>query len=136
MKSKKTLLLLLIGAAAILTVIWSTRNTAASKPILLTTTTNSLVIPHVKLDNTVESSSRQSSAVQEQCPIIPNVKADIDTSDVYPTLNFNVSLIVFFMYSIQALSNKSSYPYHFTFGHALLITFVHFEIFSQFWALC
>ena len=88
MKSKKTLFLLLIGAAAILTVIWSTRNT--SKPVLLTTTTNSLVIPHVQ-DRFLESSSNKNPPVQEQCPIIPNVKADIDTSDVYPTLNFNVS---------------------------------------------
>ena len=99
MKSKKTLLLLLIGAAVILTVIWSTRNNAAlTKPrILLATTTNSLVIPANARPEDVKISSTSSKAgkpiVQEQCPIIPNVKADIDTSDLYPNLNFNVSIL-------------------------------------------
>ena len=97
MKSKKTLLLLLIGAAVILTVIWSTRNsnlTTIKPRILLATTTNSLAIPvkNPEDDKKVSSTfSSKASIVQEQCPLIPNVKADIDTSDLYPNLNFNVS---------------------------------------------
>ena len=100
MKSKKTLLLLLIGAAVILTVIWSTRNsnlTTIKPRILLATTTNSLAIPvkNPEDDKKVSSTfSSKASIVQEQCPLIPNVKADIDTSDLYPNLNFNVSLFV------------------------------------------
>ena len=97
MKSKKTLLLLLIGAAVILTVIWSTRNsnlTTIKPRILLATTTNSLAIPvkNPEDDKKVSSTfSSKASIVQDQCPLIPNVKADIDTSDLYPNLNFNVS---------------------------------------------
>ena len=100
MKSKKTLLLLLIGAAVILTVIWSTRNsnlTTIKPRILIATTTNSLAIPvkNPEDDKKVSSTfSSKASIVQEQCPLIPNVKADIDTSDLYPNLNFNVSLFV------------------------------------------
>ena len=100
MKSKKTLLLLLIGAAVILTVIWSTRNsnlTTIKPRILLATTTNSLAIPvkNPEDDKKVSSTfSSKASIVQDQCPLIPNVKADIDTSDLYPNLNFNVSLFV------------------------------------------
>ena len=102
MKSRKTLLLLLIGAAVILTVIWSTRNgSALTRPILLAaTTTNSLVIPNVPKaeENVKVSTSKAENNVGtsiEQCPIIPNVKADIDTSDLYPTLNFNVSFTIY-----------------------------------------
>ena len=97
MKSKKTLLLLLIGAAVILTVIWSTRNsnlTTIKPRILIATTTNSLAIPvkNPEDDKKVSSTfSSKASIVQDQCPLIPNVKADIDTSDLYPNLNFNVS---------------------------------------------
>ena len=100
MKSKKTLLLLLIGAAVILTVIWSTRNsnlTTIKPRILIATTTNSLAIPvkNPEDDKKVSSTfSSKASIVQDQCPLIPNVKADIDTSDLYPNLNFNVSLFV------------------------------------------
>lgn len=83
MKTRKVFLLLIIGAAVILTVIWSTR---ISKP------------DFVKTDVQIASFATNFSKYEEistsdhsQCSVIPNVKGDIDTSDIYPTLNFNVS---------------------------------------------
>ena len=35
--------------------------------------------------------STHATQQHHECSIMPNTKADIDTSDLYPTLNFNVS---------------------------------------------
>ena len=35
--------------------------------------------------------STHATQQHHECSIMPNRKADIDTSDIYPTLNFNVS---------------------------------------------
>ena len=111
MKPKKTFLLLLIGAAVILTVIWSTRN--VSKPTFLQTVTEYDTFRQLPINQSQDSKSWwptssvspaeglldishrdqfHSEKSQQQCSIIQNQKPDIDTSDVYPTLNFNVSL--------------------------------------------
>ena len=37
--------------------------------------------------------STHATQQHHECSIMPNTKADIDTSDLYPTLNFNVSTI-------------------------------------------
>ena len=36
--------------------------------------------------------STHATQQHHECSIMPNTKADIDTSDLYPTLNFNVSI--------------------------------------------
>ena len=98
MKSKKIYLLLLLGAAVILTVIWTTRG--VSKPSyytsFLTSSSNShssSSVPNniniVEENNVVNFNS--SDLINNQCPSIQNVKPVIDTAEIYPKLNFNVS---------------------------------------------
>ena len=116
MKPKRTFLLLLIGAAVILTVIWSTRN--VSKPTFLSVSQDQLqqkitdggknylvksrnvasaqlafskVLNNGSYGDHLYVRDQGSSNSNQQCSIIPNDKPDIDTSDIYPKLNFNVS---------------------------------------------
>jgi len=118
-KPKRTFLLLLIGAAVIVTVIWSTRGVvkptllAAQQTVnndLLESQNNVRQIPDDNQQKSpmvvvnLNSNSKNVSpniasygsvvsthATQQhhECSIMPNTKADIDTSDLYPTLNFN-----------------------------------------------
>ena len=119
-KPKRTFLLLLIGAAVIVTVIWTTRGVGTTKPTLLAAEQLQNVRAESSSDNqqnpfflVVNSESNISSSLNmvashggplvsnqhtvqqhHECSIMPNKKADIDTSDIYPTLNFNVSMYI------------------------------------------
>ena len=99
MKSKKIYLLLLLGAAVILTVIWTTRG--VSKPSyytsFLTSSSNShssSSVPNninIVEENNVVNFNSSDLIKNNQCPSIQNVKPVIDTAEIYPKLNFNVS---------------------------------------------
>ena len=99
MKSKKIYLLLLLGAAVILTVIWTTRGVSKPSSYYTSFLTNSLNSPSsssVPNDiNIVEENNvvnfNASDFINNQCPSIQNVKPVIDTAEIYPKLNFNVS---------------------------------------------
>ena len=96
MKPKRVFLLLLIGAAVILTVIWSTKGISNSRPIFAPaappqkSSTQSPIQPQSIVKN-VSSKASDTTGLQE-CSVVANSKVDIDTSDIYPTLNFNVSV--------------------------------------------
>ena len=97
MKSKKIYLLLLLGAAVILTVIWTTRG--VSKPSYSTFLTSSASsetsistsVPNLNLVEEFKNNVTNSGL--ELCPTISEVTPVIDTAEIYPTLNFNVSFI-------------------------------------------
>ena len=98
MKPKRIFLLLLIGAAVILTVIWSTRG-IVSKPIYAaagTTQTHSHIkqYPGKELIKPSSHETVSSSTPINQCSVVASGKADIDvdTAEIYPTLNFNVMI--------------------------------------------
>ena len=93
MKSKKIYLLLLLGAAVILTVIWTTRG--VSKPsysTFLTSSASSETSISTSVPNyLVEEFKNVTNSGLEVCPTISDVRPVIDTAEIYPTLNFNVS---------------------------------------------
>ncbi len=107
MKPKRIFLLLTIGAAVILTVIWSTRG--ISKPNYQAAVqpepndkngfTNSARFSNLdKNDDVIQLYQNVSYGDQDQdqsssagtCSVLQSSSPDIDTSEIYPTLNFNV----------------------------------------------
>ena len=88
-----------MGAAVILTVIWTTRGVSKPSSYYTSFLTNSLNSPSsssVPNDiNIVEENNvvnfNASDFINNQCPSIQNVKPVIDTAEIYPKLNFNVS---------------------------------------------
>ena len=100
MKSKKIYLLLLLGAAVILTVIWTTRGVSKPSSYYTSFLTNSLNSPssssvpndiNIVEENNVVNFNSSDLIKNNQCPSIQNVKPVIDTAEIYPKLNFNVS---------------------------------------------
>ena len=100
MKSKKIYLLLLLGAAVILTVIWTTRGVSKPSSYYTSFLTSSLNSPssssvpndiNIVEQNNVVNFNSSDLIKNNQCPSIQNVKPVIDTAEIYPKLNFNVS---------------------------------------------
>ena len=85
----------------ILTVIWTTRG--VSKPSYYTSFLTSSLNSHsssssvpnniniVEENNVVNNFNSSDLINNNQCPSIQNVKPVIDTAEIYPKLNFNVS---------------------------------------------
>jgi hypothetical protein len=96
MKSKKLALFLVLGAAVILTVIWSTRSGVNRRKWPTLAPSSTIPFPEDIIQPVNQSHGQPLIAAGggtlHQCSAIPVVEADIDTANIYPTLNFNVRI--------------------------------------------